>query len=123
MINNLRSLQRLCCRFAICPRQTARPELHTSEPAHHDDGDIEQIRPLDRGENRPPSGSRRLTGIRAPRPCISKQPECPAVMRRVKVTLRNYVELFEELFLGRDWKGNAEEVGALDLVPKLHGTA
>ena len=87
------------------------------------DRGVVQIRAFDRAEDRLSGGAGRLAGVGAARANVAmrEEPERPAEMRRVVMTFRQHGELREEFVLRFDVKRDAEELGAIDLLPKLGG--
>src|SRR5712691_2112156 len=64
-INGFSLTKRFRGGVAVCARQATGAEFHAAEPSDDHHRDVEEIGSFDRGENRPPGGSRRLARIRA----------------------------------------------------------
>jgi hypothetical protein len=121
MILDRRNAQRLRRRFAICAGQSAGTEFHAAIPADDDNRDVVQVRAFDRAEDRLAGGAGRLARVGAARAnaAIREEPEGPTEMRGVVVTFRQRGELREKRVLRLDMEGDAEELGAIDLLPEL----
>jgi hypothetical protein len=80
-----------------------------------------QVNTFDRAEDRLARRSGRLAGVGAARAnlTVREEPERPAEVRRVVMTLRQRGELREKRVLRLDMKGDGEELGAIDLLPEL----
>ena len=116
-----RDAQRLGGGFAIRARKSAGAEFHAAVPADDDDRGVVQVRAFDRAEDRLAGGAGRLAGIGAARAnvAVREEAERPAEMRRVVMPLRQRGELREKRILGLDMESDAEELGAIDLLPEL----